>query len=192
MEKIILASESRRRIELLKLIFDEFEIIPADIDENKIPKTRPAEYAISLATAKASHVAKRVGHDCLVIGADTIVVSGNEIFGKPADTADAKKTLSRLSGRTHSVFTGIAVMRGADIKTSVVETLVFFRKLHVDEIERYIKTGEPMDKSGAYGIQGKGAFFVEGIKGDYFNVVGLPLSTLYDMLRELGIDIWNR
>lgn len=176
---------------MLKLLFNEFTVIPAKIQELHIPVTTPAEYVIKLARTKANAVAKRAGADSVVIGADTIVVCDNEVFGKPSDAEEAQFMLVRLSGRIHSVFTGIALVKGKEIKTAAVETLVKFRRLKINDIQRYIATGEPMDKSGAYGIQGKGAVLVDSVIGDYMNVVGLPIGRLSELLKEFDIDIWQ-
>ena len=181
--KYILASGSPRRKELLKFIIPEFEIITADIEEvcpdTMAAKERP-EY---LALKKAKAVAKN--HEGFtVIGADTAVFLGEEMLGKPKDRAEAIKMLKSLSGKTHSVITGCAIVNGEKERSFSVETTVKFLKLDNIEINKYIETNEPFDKAGAYGIQGFGSLLIEGICGDYFNVVGLPVSRLNAELKD--------
>ena len=189
MEKIVLASASPRRRELLEQIGIKFDIVVSNEPEDEIDKTLPPEnYTSELALMKACNVAKKLTgtkrKDSLIIAADTIVYSDGKILGKPKDIDDAYRILKGLSGKTHEVYTGICVMRLTDgyATSKSVKTLVKFKELNDKKIKAYIKTGEPMDKAGAYGIQGKGAVLVEEICGDYFNVVGLPLSALYDVL----------
>ena len=186
MQKWILASQSPRRLELLSRLVSDFEILADDSEETLIPGEKPEQAVKRLAQEKAENVSKKTGKDALILAADTVVVLEGRILGKPKDEADAFHMLSSLSGNTHQVFTGIAVL---DAKTGRCETAaemtkVRFRKLSEEEILRYIASGEPMDKAGAYGIQEKGALLVEGIEGDYFNVVGLPLCRLGILLRE--------
>lgn len=186
MQKLILASASPRRQELLRLIAEDFTVCPADTDETlpgDLPLTRQIEI---LAARKAEHVF-RTQPDGIVIGADTMVVVDGLPLGKPKDAADAKRMLHLLSGRTHEVITGVAVYAPNVQKVEHCVTKVEFRQLTAAEIDRYIATGEPLDKAGAYGIQGKGAALVTGITGDYFSVVGLPVSLLYCMLSDIGI-----
>ena len=185
MEQVILASQSPRRKELLTRVFAEFTVIPSDVEESACAKT-PAEYVAALARAKAEEVFARVGKDALVIGADTVVACDGEILEKPKDEQDAFRMLSRLSGRDHTVYTGLAICKNGETLVDVEETRVWFRVLSDDEILRYIATKEPMDKAGAYGIQEKGAQLVQKIDGDYFNVVGLPLCKLCERLHSLG------
>ena len=187
---IILASNSPRRRELLAQIGLVFTVSPADVDESVLPGEAPEPYAVRLALDKARSAAMRAGKG-IVIAADTIVVAGGAILGKPADAEDARRMLKALSGRQHEVVTGLAVMdaatRRSSARTSV--TNVWFRDLSEREINAYVATGEPLDKAGAYGIQERGALMVERIEGCYSNVVGLPLSLLGEMLREFDIAI---
>jgi len=187
---LILASNSPRRRDLLCQIGADFSIDPADVDERVLPNEPPEEYAIRVALDKARIAAVRAGAG-MVIAADTIVVIDDEILGKPADAKDAERMLSMLSGKVHSVITGLAVMDAATGKTltRTSTTHVWFHLLAPQEIESYIATGEPLDKAGAYGIQERGALLVDKIEGCYFNVVGLPLSLLGEMLRTFGIDV---
>lgn len=180
-KKIILASKSPRRQELLCQAGFTFEIEPA-VGEERMTGDTPEEIVMHLAKQKAEEVAARhVGEDVLVIGADTIVVFGNEILGKPKDTKAAKRMLSMLSGQQHYVLTGVC-LKGAQTKVFYERTDVTFYDLKEEEIEAYIATGDPMDKAGAYGIQGPFAVYVKEIKGDYNNVVGLPVARLYHEL----------
>lgn len=186
MKEIILASQSPRRRELLARFLPEFTVMTDDSEEELIPKESPEDTVQRLAKEKAKHVAEKTHADALILAADTIVVLGEKILGKPKDEADAYQMLSALSGNTHRVLTGIAVLdtQSGVCITEAETTKVRFRKLTEDEIRRYIASGEPMDKAGAYGIQDLGALFVEGIDGDYFNVVGLPLCRLGKLLKE--------
>ena len=187
---IILASASPRRRELLRQIGIDFTIDPADVDERVLPGESPEAYAVRVALDKARIAAQRAGTG-VVIAADTIVVLDNAILGKPSDDEDAERMLMMLSGRTHQVITGIAIMDPAAGKTltRTSTTNVRFRELSPDEIRWYVRTGEPLDKAGAYGIQEKGSLFISRIEGCYFNVVGLPLSLLGEMLLEFGINL---
>ncbi len=191
----VLASKSPRRKELLKNMGIQAEIIPANVDEGKLSMLPPEKMVTQLALLKASDVARSFGGNTYVIAADTVVVMDGKVFGKPRDIADAKRMLSSLSGATHSVYTGYCVIKCSD-GTAVArfeKTDVIFRALDADEIDAYIKTREPMDKAGAYGIQGKGSIFIEKINGDYFNVVGLPVCALSKLLREeFGIKDWTK
>lgn len=189
---IILASGSPRRGELLEQIKLPFKVLVSDIDEESIEKVEPQEWVQSLALAKAKNVGTRLEKG-LVIGADTIVVLGEKVLGKPKSSQEAVEMLEFLSGQTHQVMTGIAlvdVLSGKEL-TDVEVTHVKFRDLSDREIEAYVAHGEPMDKAGAYGIQGLGAIFVESISGCYFNVVGLPLSKLVQCLKRFGVEIFN-
>lgn len=190
MKKIILASNSPRRRELLYRLGISFTIDPADVDETVSPGEAVGSYAVRIALAKASTTAGRV-EDGVVIGADTIVVLDANILGKPKDDKEALRMLHMLSGRMHRVITGLAVVDAGTgmVSTSLAETNVWFRQLSDDEIAAYVSSREPLDKAGAYGIQDKGALLVERIEGCYFNVVGLPLSLLYNILRDFGIDL---
>lgn len=176
---IILASKSPRRKELLSLITTEFEVRSADADETLPEGISPSDAVCYLSKIKAQPLNN--GED-IVIGADTVVALDGMILGKPSDDDDARRMLSMLSGREHSVFTGVTVIKGEKSCTFYCETKVHFYPLSKKEIDDYIATGECSDKAGAYGIQGYGSLLVEKIDGDYFNVVGLPVSRLY---REL-------
>jgi septum formation protein len=188
--RIILASASPRRRELLRQIGIDFTVDPADVDERVLPGESPEAYAVRVALDKARIAAQRAGTG-VVIAADTIVVLDNAILGKPSDDEDAERMLTMLSGRTHQVITGMAIMDPAAGKTLTRSstTNVLFRELSPDEIRWYVRTGEPLDKAGAYGIQEKGSLFISRIEGCYFNVVGLPLSLLGEMLLEFGINL---
>lgn len=180
---LILASGSPRRQELLKLITEDFTVHPVDADET-LPQGMPVEMAAAfLADLKAKEAA-RLFPDDIVIGCDTVVILGDEIMGKPRDREDARRMLRALSGESHSVLTGTSLYHGKQTSVFTTETLVTFYPLSDAEIEAYLDTGEPFDKAGAYGIQGKGALLVQGIEGDYFNVVGLPVAALSRALRQ--------
>ncbi len=184
--RVLLASQSPRRRELLTLIGIAHEVRPMDIDESVLPGEHPAPHAERLARAKADALA-RDEPAALVIAADTIVVIDGDILGKPRNAEEARTMLRRLSGRVHTVFTAMAVARGAQIASVVEEVEVEFRPLDDDEIARYVATGEPLDKAGAYGIQGYGATIVRRIHGDYFAVMGLSLVALVALLARVGI-----
>ncbi len=185
--RVILASASPRRRQLLDLIGIAHEVRPSDIDETVLRGERPRQYAERLAREKVRAVAESDPH-AVAIAADTIVVCGAKLLGKPSNAVDAGSMLSALSGRMHKVVTAVAVARGGRVKSAVEEVLVTFRALTDDEIDAYIATGEPMDKAGAYGIQGYGATIVKRIEGDYFAVMGLPLVKLVGLLAEVGVD----
>ena len=184
--RVVLASGSPRRRDLLNLIGISHDVRPANIDEAMRPREAPRRHAERLAREKASAIAVR-DPDLIVIGADTVVVINRKVLGKPADAADAARMLRMLSGREHTVVTAVAVSRGRKLRSAVEEVRVKFRRLRDDEIEAYIATGEPMDKAGAYGIQGFGATIVERIEGDYFAVMGLPLGRLVGLMRDVGV-----
>jgi septum formation protein len=184
--RVILASQSPRRRELLALIGITHEVRPADIDETYFPGEKPAAHAERLARGKCAVIAEREP-DALVIGSDTIVVVDGDVLGKPADEADAARMLRRLSGRSHVVVTAVAVAWRGQTRSAVEDVNVTFHSLSDGDIAAYIATREPMDKAGAYGIQGYGATIVERVDGDYFAVMGLPLQLLVRVLRELGI-----
>ena len=184
--KVILASGSPRRRQLLELIGIPHEVRPSNIDETMRPREAPRRHAERLAREKASAIATREP-DVVTIAADTIVVVNRQVLGKPRDIADAKRMLSMLSGREHTVITAVAVARGRKLRSAIEEVKVKFRRLRDDEIDAYIATDEPMDKAGAYGIQGYGATIVECVDGDYFAVMGLPLARLVTLLRDLGV-----
>jgi len=186
---LVLASASPRRAELLRAAGIAFYVFPADVDERQHPGEDAGIYVQRLATAKAAHVAKAYpGRP--VLGADTTVVVDGEVLGKPRDAAEAAAMLGRLSGRSHRVLTGVCLI-GADgrAETSVASTTVEFRAVTAAEIERYVASGEPMDKAGAYAIQGGAGGFVTRIDGDYDNVVGLPVALIQAMCLRLGIQV---
>jgi septum formation protein len=184
--RVVLASASPRRRELLNLIGIAHEVRPANIDETMRPREAPRRYAERLAREKASAVATR-DPDLITIGADTVVVVSRKVLGKPADADDAARMLRMLSGREHTVITAVAVSRGRKLRSAIEEVRVKFRRLRDDEIDAYIAMGEPMDKAGAYGIQGYGATIVERVEGDYFAVMGLPLVRLVGLMRDVGV-----
>jgi septum formation protein len=184
---VVLASASPRRRQLLDLIGIAHEVRPANIDETMRPRENPRRHAERLAREKATAVAKR-DPDLITIAADTIVVINRKVLGKPRDVEEAARMLALLSGREHVVTTAVAVSRGRKLRSAVEEVRVKFRRLRDDDIEAYIATGEPMDKAGAYGIQGYGATIVERIEGDYFAVMGLPIVRLIGLLRDVGVE----
>lgn len=187
---IILASQSPRRKELLgQMGLRGFKIISPDVDEHVEGNPSPAQMVEELSMRKARAVAAEADEDDLIIAADTVVALDGAVLGKPEDERDAFSMLSALSGNRHMVYTGVTVLRGSKAITSHEETVVTFRDLEPDEISDYIETGEPMDKAGAYGIQGLGALLVSGIEGDYFNVMGLPVYRLGRILAGFGIDL---
>ena len=198
--RLVLASTSPRRQELLGLLGLPFEVIGSLYDESVISPDGmpPADYVTRLAQGKASEVAGRldadalvIGADALVVGADTTVVLDGQFLNKPTGPDDAASMLRRLSGRTHEVYTGLCVIRGQTLLTNYAVTEVTFAALTDETIAAYVATGEPLDKAGAYGIQGKALSFIPSISGDYFNVVGLPLYLLGQMLTQFGIDLWS-
>ncbi len=198
MTNIILASNSPRRKELLSLLGLPFTAQVSDVDERALEEELlsllPQERAAKMAEAKGRAVFIQAPRDSIVIAADTIVVYEGRILHKPVDDADAVSILTRLSGHTHMVYTGMSVLyKKADgtqlVHTGYTGTAVTFRTLTQSEIAAYVATGEPSDKAGAYGIQGKGCFLVEKIEGDYQNVVGLSLKALYMELKENGVDV---
>ncbi|MDF1501581.1 Maf family protein [Roseisolibacter sp. H3M3-2] len=183
--RVVLASQSPRRRDLLDLIGVAHEVRPADVDESVRDGEAPDAYTQRLAREKAAVVAA-LEPDAVVVAADTTVVIDGEILGKPADAAEAEAMVRRLAGRAHEVYTGIAVRRGAREASAVERVRVTFRALSEAEVRAYVATGEPMDKAGAYGIQGYGATIVERIDGDYFAVMGLSLVRTVALLREVG------
>lgn len=191
MEKYILASASPRRKELLEQIGIKFDIVVSNADESKVGKDMPVmlyveELAMLKAAATADYLRKNKRGDFIIISADTVVTLDGKILGKPKNEEGAFSMLCALSGKKHEVFTGICVMRSKDgfSVADYEKTTVYFNELTDEKIRSYIKTGEPMDKAGAYGIQGRGAVLVNRIDGDYFNVVGLPLSKLSKILES--------
>ncbi|OGH96049.1 MAG: septum formation protein Maf [Candidatus Melainabacteria bacterium GWF2_32_7] len=190
-KKIILASASPRRKELLKLIGLDFEVIPSDVEENIENQFFSPELIENLAVEKAADVAEKIGYDAIVIGSDTVVVINNKILGKPKDKKDAFNMLKLLSGKTHRVISAIAVIdteTGKTLKDFVVSDVIF-KQLSDEEINAYIETGEPMDKAGAYAIQGFAGMFVKSINGCYSNIVGISVFKLAEMLKELGVKL---
>ena len=182
--RVILASRSPRRRELLSLVGIAHEVRPADIDERYLPGELPRAHAERLAREKAARVRDP---EAVVIGSDTIVVVDGDVLGKPKDDADATRMLRRLSGRTHTVVTAVAVAWGDRLESGVEEVEVTIHPLSDRDIAGYIATREPMDKAGAYGIQGFGATIVARVDGDYFAVMGLPLQRLVRLLEGLGL-----
>lgn len=192
MDAIVLASSSPRRRELLTQAGIPFIVVPGDVDEEKADISgTPGQKAEQLAYMKAMDVARTKSG--IILGADTIVVCDDEIFGKPADAENARKMLRALSGREHLVITGIALIDTASgrVSTGYETTKVRFSALSDEEIEGYIESGEPYGKAGAYAIQGRAALFVESLDGCYSNVVGLPLRRLYRMLKDFGITVYD-
>lgn len=185
--QVILASSSPRRRELLGLFGIPFVVRAADIDETMDPEKAPFDEVARVSRAKALAVPR--GEDDLVIAADTIVVCAGRVLGKPRTKEEAAAMLTLLSGRDHQVMTGFTVRRGDTLLTRTEVSHIFFRPLEEKEILAYAETGEPLDKAGAYGIQGKAALFVTRLEGDYYNVMGLPVCALTQCLRQLGVTI---
>jgi septum formation protein len=186
MKNIILASASPRRKELLSLLNISFEVVKSDVEEVMEETIHPAQLVMKLAEQKATDVYSKFS-DSVVIGADTIVTLNGQKLGKPETKEDAFRMLSLLSGNSHEVYTGVSIQIGGEITNFNVCTKVTFYQLTDEEIHTYIKTGEPMDKAGSYGIQGYGAIFVKEIEGDYYSVVGLPISQLARQLKRLNV-----
>jgi septum formation protein len=188
--KIILASASPRRKEILKKTGLKFKVDESSCEEKTDPGLEPHELAKFLSRAKAKDVARR-HRNALVIAADTIVIAGRKIFGKPGGEKQAREMLRTLSGKPHSVITGFTIIDTAGKKelSRSVETKVYVKRLGADEINAYIRSGEPFGKAGAYGIQGLGAVIVKKIEGDFFNVMGLPLNALADSLKKFGVHV---
>ncbi|HSE30490.1 MAG TPA: Maf family protein [Pyrinomonadaceae bacterium] len=185
-EKLILASRSPRRAEILRSVGWPFEVIVVGVDETPENGEAPEHYVCRLSLAKAKAVAATM-NEGLILGADTTVVIDNEILGQPADDDDARRMLKLLSGRWHQVLTAVALVPAnnrSEPAVGVETTRVRFAELSDSEIDWYVSTGEPLDKAGAYGIQEKAALFIEEIEGDYFNVMGLPIRLVYELLRQ--------
>ncbi|HWH03174.1 MAG TPA: nucleoside triphosphate pyrophosphatase [Gemmatimonadales bacterium] len=182
---LVLASGSPRRRQLLEMLGIEHRVVPPDVDETRRPGEAPADYVVRLAREKARAVSGRDPKP-LVLAADTTVILGEELFAKPATVGEAVEMLGRLAGRTHQVYTGVALAQGERVETALDVSDVTFRRLSTDQIANYVATGEPMDKAGAYAIQGKGAGLIEGIRGDFFGVMGLPLRLVLDLLERFG------
>lgn len=186
-EKLILASKSTRRAEILRAVDWPFQAIAANIDETRGASEDAVTYVRRLAREKAETVAAKVS-DELVLGADTVVVIEDEILGQPLDDQDAQRMLRLLSGKWHQVVTGVALVRAGNHSEPLIDheaTRVRFCQMSAEEIDWYVSTGEPRDKAGAYAIQGNAALFIEEIEGDYFNIVGLPIRLVYELLRTL-------
>ena len=189
-EKIILASRSPRRADILRSVGWPFEVVVADIDETRYDGEAPTDYVRRLSLAKATVVASKI-EEGLVLGADTTVAIDNHILEKPIDDDDARRMLKLLSGRWHEVLTAVALVRRGhehEKLVAVETTKVRFAELSDAEIDWYVSTGEPLDKAGAYGIQEKAALLIEEIQGDYFNVMGLPIRLVYELIRALEIE----
>lgn len=183
--RVVLASQSPRRKQLLSYLVDEFEQRPADIDETPVAGETPQEYVARLAESKALAVLADVDEDAIVIGSDTTVVGNNTILGKPEDLEDCRRMLNMLSGSNHQVLTAFSVATKTQVVTKVISTEVVFRKLNDQDITDYWSTGEPQDKAGSYAIQGIGGKFVEKVDGSVSSVVGLPLVELEQVLKEV-------
>ncbi len=189
---IILASQSPRRKELLSQMgLRGFKVTSPEVDETVEEHLPPAQVVEELSRRKALAGARHADQDDLIIAADTVVALEGAVLGKPADQREAFAMLSALSGNRHYVYTGLTVIQGDQVVTQHECTTVTFRELEPEEISHYIATGEPMDKAGAYGIQGLGAMLVSGIEGDYFNVVGLPIFRLSRILAGFGLDLFQ-
>ena len=187
--KIVLASASPRRKELLEQVKCPFVTEVSEIEEDNEQALPPEEIALGHALAKARDIAGRNPAGTVVIGADTIVVLDGKVFGKPADAAEARLMLEKLSGRSHQVMTGVAVVKDDAVFAACPVTKVYMKQLSATQIAAYVASEEPLDKAGAYGIQGLGALLVEKIDGCYFNVVGLPLQTVATLLQEAGVEL---
>ncbi len=193
MKKIILASASPRRKELLEKIGLKFEVHPSNHQEDTNSCLKPHELAKSISRQKALAVASH-HENAIIIAADTFIVFRGKIMGKPHTEAEARQMLAKLSGKSHSVITGFTIMDTDENKilSKSVETSVCLKKLTTEEIDAYVKSKEPLDKAGAYAIQGLGAVIIEKIEGDYFNVIGLPLCDLTESLKEFGVNILSK
>ncbi len=188
-EKLILASKSPRRAEILRAAGWPFEAIAADIDETRRENEDAISYVRRLAREKAETVAANFSND-LVLAADTTVVVDEHVLGQPADDEDARRMLKLLSGRWHEVLTGVALLRAGQTEAPIVDhesTRVRFSPMSAEEVDWYVETGEPHGKAGAYGIQGRASLFIESIEGDYFNIVGLPVRLVYEMARRIHV-----
>jgi septum formation protein len=184
-EKLVLASSSPRRTELLNRAGWPHEVLVTGIDESVKPQEEPAAYVQRLACSKAEAVAQRL-EEGVVLGADTTVVVDNRILGQPIDDADARRMLNLLNGKWHEVLTGVALVRvSGETRVAYETTRVRFAEMSESEIEWYVSSGEPVGKAGAYGIQGKAALFIEEIEGDYFNIMGLPIRLVYELAEEI-------
>ncbi|HXH06564.1 MAG TPA: Maf family protein [Vicinamibacterales bacterium] len=194
MARLVLASASPRRAELLAAAGFSFDVEPTEIDESPQPGESPDAYVVRLAIAKARAAAERLrggepAGELVVLGADTTVLVDGVVLGKPADDREAAAMLRRLSGRVHDVLTGIALAHDGVVRTACERTRVRMARLAEEEIAWYVATGEPRDKAGAYAVQGRASRFIEAIEGSYTNVVGLPVATVYRLLREAGVSL---
>ncbi|WP_455057267.1 Maf family protein [Jutongia sp.] len=194
MARIILASASPRRKDILEQVGISCEVIPSSIDEDLITADSPSALVEALSKAKAEDVAARFENDFVVIGADTVVVKDSKVLGKPSNEAEAHEMLQLLQGNRHEVFTGVTLIVVSNgkglIDTFHVRTIVDMIPMTPELITSYIQTGEPMDKAGGYGIQGRGAAYIRDIAGDFFNVVGLPISTVLSRLEHMGVNLY--
>ena len=184
--QIILASGSPRRKELLSWLGLDFEVLVPEVNENVLDGESPKDYCTRLSQDKARNIFS-IHSDALIIAADTVVVLNSTILGKPADNNDAVNQLRLLQGTMHEVYTGYTIINEKQLITRAIKTRVFFKEMNDFEISWYISTGEPLDKAGSYGLQGIGSLFVDRIEGSYTNVIGLPLSDLYNDLKVFGI-----
>ena len=183
--KLILASGSPRRAEIMKSVGWDFEKDVPDVDESVIDGESPEDYVVRLAKSKADVIAKRHTGE-MVLGADTTVVIEDQIIGKPLDIDDARRMLEMLSGNWHEVLTGVAIVNNGGKNTGLQRTRVKFAEMNANEINFLVELGDPLDKAGAYAVQAQAALFIEGIEGDYWNVVGLPISLVYDLVKGVG------
>ncbi len=188
--RLVLASKSPRRAELLEAAGIPFTVRTADTDETPLEGEDPSEYVVRVARGKA--LAVECGHEELILAADTTVVLDSEILGKPADSDDAVRMLNALQGRRHEVMTGICLRRGSETVTDFASTSVWFAAMSGEEIQEYVSSGEPLDKAGAYGIQGLASRFIERIEGSYSNVVGLPVELFYSHYRRMILNANSR
>jgi len=187
-ERIVLASKSPRRAEIMRAVGWDFEAVASNVDETRRESEDAVSYVKRLAQAKAETVAREISGEALVLGADTVVVIDGEILGQPRDDEDARRMLKLLTGKWHEVLTGLALVRAGDLPRILVDhqtTRVYFAEMSLDEIDWYVSTEEPNGKAGAYAIQGRGALFIKEIQGDYFNVVGLPLRLVYELSQKI-------
>ena len=183
--KLILASGSPRRAEIMNSVGWDFEKDVPDVDESVIDGESPEDYVVRLAKTKADVIAERHTGE-MVLGADTTVVIEDQIIGKPLDIEDARGMLEMLSGNWHEVLTGVAVVNNVGTNTGLQRTRVKFAEMNANEINFLVELGDPLDKAGAYAVQAQAALFIEGIEGDYWNVVGLPISLVYDLVKGVG------
>lgn len=193
MKRLVLASGSPRRQEILRQLGLEFDVMISRTDETLTGDCPPEKAAMALALQKTRDVMMRIGYPAVIIGADTIVVMEGRIMGKPLDAQQAFEMISALSGKQHAVITGVAVADSTtgEERTGCQLTLVRMKEIPPDRIKKYIATGEPFDKAGAYAVQGKASVFIDSIDGCYFNVVGLPVGKLDDMLRSMDVDLFE-